>query len=90
MEVVTPVADGAFPEGRLTERDAARLRRPWGFIDTSKVNADRFIVRLAELVADRYGATSEIVAKPAPGVGLTDEQAERLARCGVVVACFGD
>lgn len=91
MDVVTPVVEIASPEGRPTARDPERLGRPWGFIDTSKVNADLFIRRLAELVRERHGVGSEIVAKPAPGVPLTDAQADLLAeRCGVAIACFGD
>ncbi len=91
MEIVTPVTAGAVPSKQPAERGSDRLERTWGFVDTSKVNANIFIQHLTELVRQRHGVSSVVVKKPAPGVGLTQEQEELLAsRCGVVVTCFGD
>jgi hypothetical protein len=89
--LIAPTAATAPVEPHFAPRDPAAVRRPWGFIDTSKVNADLFIQRVRERARDEFGVDSVVVAKPAPGLGLTDAQADDLAgRCGVVVACFGD
>jgi len=74
-------ARGASLEGQL-----------WGFVDTSKVNADRFIEEIQQEIRRRYRPRGfTIVRKASPGVPLSAEQIERLAReCGFVVFCFGD
>jgi hypothetical protein len=90
-ELVAPTVAPVATWVRFAPRTPARLHKPWGFIDTSKVNADLFIRRLRERAHGELGVPSLVVAKPAPGVGLTDAQVDQLAsECGAVVACFGD
>ncbi len=64
----------------------------WGFVDTSKVNADRFIEELQKEIQKNYHPRGFVVVrKESPGVPLSAEQIERLAsECGFVVFCFGD
>lgn len=90
-DLVVPAETASSERSPLAKRSPEALRRPWGFIDTSKVNADSFIVELRRLVERDYGVETVCVQKSAPGVGISDSIAEDLvSRCGVVVSCFGD
>jgi hypothetical protein len=89
--LVDPVQASPVTGSELAKRSPAALTRPWGFVDTSKVNAAEFIEELSRLAQEEFGVDSIVIHKDAPGVGITDEQASQLAdKCGVVVAAFGD
>lgn len=91
MDIVIPEASNLTPQIDPARRDPSNLKKTWGFIDTTKVNADAFIGELTHAVRERHGVDSVVVRKAKPGVGLTPEQESELAaQCGVVVACFGD
>lgn len=64
----------------------------WGLVDTSKVNADRFIEELQKEIQQNYRPRGFLVIrKESPGVPLSGKQIERLANeCDFVVFCFGD
>lgn len=64
----------------------------WGLVDTSKVNADRFIAELQKEIQKNYHPRGfAVIRKESPGIPLSAEQIERLAsECGFVVFCFGD
>lgn len=89
--LVDPVQSSPASGSELARRSPAALSRPWGFIDTSKVNAAEFIEELSRLAQEEFGVDSVVIHKNAPGIGITDEEAKELAeKCGVVVAAFGD
>ena len=91
MDVVVPEAFDEAIEIAPAVRTPDKLKKTWGFIDTSKVNADAFIQELRAAIGERHGVDSIVVHKAKPGVGLTTEQELELVRnCSVVVACFGD
>jgi len=72
---------------RLLQLRGKRL----GFVDNSKCNADLFIKRVAEQLADRYAVVAgPIVRKSAPKDHLSDKDYASLAQCDAVVQCFGD
>lgn len=88
MEVVTPTArdnktiKGASWPGGPIER--------WGFVDTSKVNADHFLATLRKALGVPEGAPGQ-VRKPAPGYALTSEELSQLAEASqAVVLGFAD
>lgn len=64
----------------------------WGFVDTSKVNADLFIHEIKTEIQQSYLPKGFVVMrKEAPGVPLTADQIDQLTKeCGFVVFCFGD
>ncbi|TAK01911.1 hypothetical protein EPO44_08700 [bacterium] len=64
----------------------------WGFVDTSKVNADLFIHEIETEIQQSYRPRRFVVIrKESPGVPLTADQINHLAKeCGFVVFCFGD
>ena len=62
-----------------------------GLIDNSKLNADLFLGRLAEILTDRFGAiVTHKIRKFAPKDHLTKSDFAKLAECDAVVLCFGD
>jgi hypothetical protein len=88
MEVVTPTAragttiKGASWNGGPIQR--------WGFVDTSKVNADHFLSALRKALAVPEGAPGQ-VRKPSPGCALTSEELSLLAEASqAVVLGFAD
>lgn len=91
MEIVVPQAAGAVMPTPPAHRASANLNKVWGFIDTSKVNADVFVDESRKAIRERHGAESIVIHKSRPGVGLTDDELDQLvSKCAVVVACFGD
>lgn len=64
----------------------------WGFVDTSKVNADLFIDEIKTQIQQKHRPKGFIVIrKESPGVPLTADQMNQLANeCGFVIFCFGD
>lgn len=91
MEIVVPQAASAVMPTPPASRARANLNKVWGFVDTSKVNADVFVDELRSAVRERHGADSIVIHKSRPGVGITDDELDHLvSNCTVVVACFGD
>ena len=62
-----------------------------GFVDNSKLNADRFIERLQSMLQERYGIkVGAKVRKHAPKDALSGVDLAELAKCAAVVQCYGD
>jgi hypothetical protein len=62
-----------------------------GFVDNSKLNADRFIEHLQPLLKEQYGIQiGTRVRKHAPKDDLSDHDLAELAKCAAVVQCYGD
>ena len=64
----------------------------WGFVDTSKVNADLFIEEIQREIRQHYHPKSfATIRKEAPGFPLSAPQLDRLKSiCDFVILCFGD
>jgi len=64
----------------------------WGFVDTSKVNADLFIEELQREIQHRYRPRAVVtIRKEAPGFSLSPQQLDQLtSQCNFVILCFGD
>lgn len=64
----------------------------WGFVDTSKVNADLFIEELQREIQLRYRPKAVVmIRKEAPGFSLSAQQLDQLtSQCDFVILCFGD
>ena len=91
MRVFTPTAVKKSESLPIAPRMDNLQGKIWGFVDTSKVNADLFIEHLKAEITKAYHAKDFVVVrKEAPGFSLTAEQTNRLAQCGCVVFCFGD
>jgi hypothetical protein len=62
-----------------------------GFVDNSKLNADKFIATLQPILEDEYGAKVGVtVRKLAPKDELSLRELAELAKCNAVVQCYGD
>ncbi len=62
-----------------------------GILFNSKVNADVYLERIQELIADRYRDVRFVFqAKPTATWPLTPQNLEALHQCDVVVNAFGD
>ena len=68
------------------------IGKNWGFVDTSKVNADLFIEEIQQALRQSHQPKSFVtIRKEAPGFPLTAAQLGQLqSSCDVVVLCFGD
>jgi hypothetical protein len=62
-----------------------------GFVDNSKLHADRFIERLQPLLQEQYGIKlGPKVRKHAPKDELSERDLAELVKCAAVVQCYGD
>jgi len=85
--VVTTEPAAVRPARALANLAGRRI----AFVDNSKVNADLFLARLAELLVDRFAiAAGPTIRKAAPKDRLSDKDFGALAACEAVVQCFGD
>ena len=88
MRVLSPVAATRGKPIPIASRARSLEGQIWGFVDTSKVNADLFIENLKAEIGKNYQAKGFVVVrKEAP---LTPGQMEQLEKCGLVIFCFGD
>lgn len=91
MRVFSPAATRRVENLPIAPRGKVLEGQVWGFVDTSKVNADFFIEDLRVEITQRYSPKGfTVVRKEAPGVPLSAAQIEQLRECGFVVFCFGD
>jgi hypothetical protein len=91
MLVLSPTATTRAQPLPIAPREPNIEEQVWGFVDTSKVNADLFIEILKREIAGAFRPTDFVVVrKQAPGVALTTEQIGLLERCRFVIFCFGD
>ena len=91
MFVLSPAASTRGERLPIAPREPNLEGQIWGFVDTSKVNADLFIDILRNEIANSYRPKDFIVVrKEAPGLPLTTEQIGLLEKCRFVVFCFGD
>ena len=91
MFVLSPAASTRGQPLPIAPRETNLEGQIWGFVDTSKVNADLFIDILRNEIANSYRPKDFIVVrKEAPGLPLTTEQIGLLEKCRFVVFCFGD
>jgi hypothetical protein len=91
MRVFSPAPSRRGKPIPIAPRDRNLEEQVWGFVDTSKVNADLFIEYLrAEIAASHRPRDFVVVRKEAPGLPLTVEQIGRLEKCRFVIFCFGD
>ena len=92
MKFHNPTSDARPEVHAIAARSGPLEGQTWGFVDTSKVNADLFIAAMKSEVERRYRPKDVVVIrKTAPGFPLSEAQYEQLAaHCNVVVFCFGD
>ena len=92
IAVEIPIPPEVPASGMPARRGGPLAGQVWGLVDTSKVNADRFLSELRTLVEQKHHAGGFVqYRKPAPGVPLTAEQLARLSEaCRAVVIAFGD
>lgn len=91
MKIYSPTVAKRHETIPIAHRGKALEGETWGFVDTSKVNADIFIEELrAELLRHYHPKGFTVVRKEAPGVPLSAAQIEQLRECGFVVFCFAD
>ena len=92
ITVEMPISPEVPPGGTLAARDGPLDGQVWGLVDTSKVNADRFLSELRTLVEQEHRAAGFVhYRKPTPGMPLSGEQLAHLSgACRVVVIAFGD
>lgn len=76
----------------IAPRGRSLTGQVWGFVDTSKVNADLFIDEIQKEIRQRFRPKDFIVMrKESPGVPLSEDQIRQLSeQCGFVIFCFGD
>jgi hypothetical protein len=91
MLILSPTASTRAEPLPIAPREPNLDGQVWGFVDTSKVNADLFIEILKREIASSYRPKDFVVVrKQAPGLALTTEQIGLLDRCRFVIFCFGD
>lgn len=92
ITVEIPVSSETPPSGTLAARGGPLDGHVWGLVDTSKVNADRFLSELRALLEEEYRAAGFVCyRKQTPGVPLNADQLAHLSReCRFVVIAFGD
>jgi len=92
MKIYSPTASQRRETVPIASRGKALEGQTWGFVDTSKVNADLFIEELKREVQKHFAPKGFVVIrKEAPGFPLTLRQIEDLAaQCSFVIFCFGD
>ena len=91
MLVLSPTAATRAQPLPIAPREPNLEEQVWGFVDTSKVNADLFIEILKREIAATFRPKDFVVVrKQAPGLALTTEQIGLLERCRFVIFCFGD
>ncbi|HWP58154.1 MAG TPA: hypothetical protein VNL14_09720 [Candidatus Acidoferrales bacterium] len=91
MKVLTPAAAKKAAALPVAKRLDSLEGKVWGFVDTSKVNADLFIENLKAEIGKAYRPKDFVVVrKEAPGFPLSSEQTRQLEGCSCVVFCFGD
>ena len=91
MLILSPTASTRAEPLPIAPREPNLDGQVWGFVDTSKVNADLFIEILKGEIASSYRPKDFVVVrKQAPGLALTTEQIGLLDRCRFVIFCFGD
>ena len=92
MKFHNPTCDARPEMHAIATRTSALDGKTWGFVDTSKVNADLFIAEMKAEVEHRYRPKDFVmIRKESPGFPLSETQSQQLAAgCDVVVFCFGD
>ena len=92
MKFHNPTCDARPEVYAIAARTSVLDGQTWGFVDTSKVNADLFIAAMKAEVERRYRPKDFVmVRKASPGFPLSEAQSQQLAAgCDVVVFCFGD
>jgi hypothetical protein len=91
MRVLTPTVAKRTESLPLARRMDNLEGKIWGFVDTSKVNADLFIEDLKAEIRKLYRPKDFVVVrKEAPGFPLTAAQTAALEKCACVIFCFGD
>jgi hypothetical protein len=91
MKVLSPTVAKRGKSIPIAPRERGLEEQIWGFVDTSKVNADLFIEDLRAEIAKSYRPKDFVVVrKEAPGFALTAEQIGLLEKCSFVIFCFGD
>ncbi len=61
------------------------------FVDNSKVNANFFLTRVAQVLAERFAiVVGPTIRKAAPKDRLAEKDFAEIAACEAVVQCFGD
>ena len=89
--LIEPVALESIEEIRLAPRLASLRGKRVGFVDNSKLNADRFLTQVAaELVSSHGALMGPTIRKLAPKDHLSEADLAALAHCDAVVQCFGD
>lgn len=92
MRVLSPSHLNTMARIPIAPRRTELIGKNWGFVDTSKVNADLFIEEIQRELRESYQPKSFVtIRKEAPGFPLTAAQLDQLqSNCDVVVLCFGD
>jgi hypothetical protein len=89
--IIEPVVAENIAEVRQAPRLVSLRGSRVGFVDNSKLNADRFLAQVAaDLVNDHGALMGPVIRKLAPKDHLTEADFARLTGCDAVVQCFGD
>lgn len=76
---------------RLSPRSGTLDGKRIGLLWNAKVNADIYLTRLKELLAEKYDGVEFVwQAKPTASKPMEPEVLEELRTCDVVVTAFGD
>src|SRR5262245_35735156 len=79
MKIFVPTTTTTSAKIPIAPRAATLEGKSWGFVDTSKVNADLFIEEIQALIGQSQQPKSFIsIRKEAPGFPLAQTQLDRL------------
>jgi hypothetical protein len=89
--ILEPVVRTEHPAIASARPLSALAGKRIAFVDNSKVNADLFLTRVAQMLVDRFGIVAgPVIRKAAPKDRLADADFSEIAACQAVVQCFGD
>jgi hypothetical protein len=88
LEPVVTTAPATVPSAcPLSDLAGKRI----AFVDNSKLNANFFLSRVAQVLVDRFGiVVGPTIRKAAPKDCLAQKDLDQITACQAVVQCFGD
>jgi len=91
IEILNPVGEVKVKEREMAPRPRNLRDLNLGLLDNSKHNADHFLTRAGQRLAEKFGL-GEIVPwkKVGPAVPVSPEGKKELSRCHLLLIAFGD
>lgn len=92
LVVLDPTNSAEFVEVSLAPRLDSLEGKVVGFLDNSKLNADRFLALLEQELASRYHLAEVVRARKPSGSRICPEEilSDLVSRCDAIITAVGD